>query len=530
MPKSIAMKLTIRLSKPGFSIPQLINPGHKLSEHIVDWAGIKGAEVFFGESFGGSPSWLDFLEKGVSRTAVALKKVWSSGAACIIFIPTSTRFVCYTFGLTVGKFQYQNFEKDFGLKVVLNTVDPMKLKSIDSKTVDTVVTNKRTQLSKENKIEDFGFEINKDLLRSVAGKPTQTSFASMVAGSDTLTLNCDITPGTIVVKSAQIVKNYLSVAYKANYSWIDNIKVVKDKTIIASVDTVLITQLNLALSKKPSIDFQLASPIILDMESINHFKISGYRSKKSFPMPDFESWISDMNAHGKTALTLSDLQNYKIAGVNDADFTWNSWSIYDWLICEIDHNKHKYILSDGQWYEISTAYFKIIDKGFQAIIKSSSEYSKVGTTKEKTEKNYFKSYKFSPSECFLDSKLYSTYGSRNTVEVCDIYDNRSFIHVKDGGSSSKLSHLFNQGYVSAGLFIGDQAFLDHVKKILAINPASLKSLSLPPLSVNYTVVYRILKSGKTFQLSFFSKIILTEMHRKIKSMGYRFKLEWVQKI
>jgi uncharacterized protein (TIGR04141 family) len=521
------MKLTIRLSKPGYAVSQLLNLNHKLNGHITGWAGIPGCEVYYGSSFATPPAWISFIEEGATAS---LGKITTNGAVCIIFVPVSNRYMCYTFGMTIGKFVYQNFEKDFGLKVVLNTVDPMRLRSVDSKTVDTVVTNKRTQLSKENKIEDFGFEINKDLLRSVAGKPAKSSFASMVAGSDTLTINCDMSPSIILAKSKTILTNYLSVAYKTHYNWIDNIKVEKDASIIAELDQQVVDQLNLFLSSKPSIDFQLASPIILDMESINHFVIKGYRSKETFAMPDFESWITDMIAYKKTSLTLADLSNYKIDGVNDEDSVWGSWSIYDWLICEVEHKKEKYVLSDGQWYLISKAYFKTIDTAFQYILKNKKEYSKYGQTKEKTEKAYFSSYKFSPSECFLDSKLFRFYGTQNTVEVCDIYDNRRFIHVKDGGSSSKLSHLFNQGYVSAGLFLSDTNFLAHVQAELKINPTSLSSLILPPISVNYTVVYRILKSGKKFQLSFFSKIVLTEMYRKIKSMGYDFSLEWVQKV
>ena len=106
------------------------------------------------------------------------------------------------------------FERDFGLKVVLNTVDPKKIKSVDSKLVDTVTLNKRMQSSKENSIEDFGIDINKDLLRSVIGKPSNNSFGSMVAGSDTLTINCDVKSSTLFQKCSEIAKEYTSIVYK----------------------------------------------------------------------------------------------------------------------------------------------------------------------------------------------------------------------------------------------------------------------------------------------------------------------------
>jgi uncharacterized protein (TIGR04141 family) len=526
------MKFTIRLSKKGQTISQLLNPAHKLSGHIKNWGGIQNAEAYYGTSYDNPPTWVDFVKQGVTKSPKDLNDLNSSGATCIIFIPVSGRYMCYTFGLTVGKFQYQNLENDFGLKVVLNTVDPMKLKSIDARTVDTVVTNKRTQLSKENKIEDFGFEINKDMLRSVAGKPSLSTFASVVAGSDSLTVNCDISIKKIKTKSAEILKEYESKKYKTNYAWIDNIKVEKNAAVIAQLDNEMTLQLNLAVGSKNSIDFQLACPVILDFTTVGHFKIKGYRSTEEFAMPDFEKWIADLITQGKSIITLSDLHNHKILVFDGSGgkTEYLSWPVYNWIICEVNLNKSQYILSDGQWYEISKSYFQIVEKDFQTILKNKpNEYRQLSKSKAINEIDYFNIYKPSASECTPHGQLFNAYGGRNTVEICDIYDNRNFIHVKDGGFSSKLSHLFNQGFVSATLLLNDTEFRKHIQKVLKSNPISLKSLKLPPVASDYTVVYRILKSGTKFQLPFFSKVVLTEMYRKIKSMGFNFRLEWVPK-
>lgn len=64
-----------------------------------------------------------------------------------------------------------------------------------------------------------------------------------------------------------------------------------------------------------------------------------------------------------------------------------------------------------------------------------------------------------PRKCFcaVDKKLISTGVSQNNIEFCDIYTSeKQMIHIKRYGGSSVLSHLFNQGLVSANLFITKQ--------------------------------------------------------------------------
>jgi len=521
------MRLVVRLSKPGLSIAQLLTANHRLTGPITNWANITGAAVYYGSSYANSPEWAHFIETGTTQSINALS---NSGAVCLIFIPIENRLMCFSFGHTISKLSPIGFERDFGLKVVLNTVDPNKIRSIDSKTVDTVVSSKRTQLSKESKIYNFGFEINKDLLRSVDGKPTNQHFSTHVAGSDTLYLNCQVTASTFFEKTQQIFRNYISTQYRNNYEWIDNIKAVKDHALIEQLDDTLVNLFNNSLSNPSNVILQCASPDVLDMTIIDHFKFRGYRSRNEFSLPIIDDILNDLITYNVSNVTLQNLKHYRIDAVDGSNQTPYSWPLYDWIICEVSSNNTNYILSGGEWYEIGGAYFTTVQTGFNSIVTNRQEYQFIGTTTATNESEYFTSYTAPRNEIILDRQLFNGYGTNNTIEICDIYGNNKFIHVKDGGSSSKLSHLFNQGYVSAQLFVSDTNFQVDLHTKLSMKPALQASVMPPIRPSQYQIVFRILKKGDTFSLPFFTKIVLIETCRKIKAMGYRFKLEWAQKI
>jgi uncharacterized protein (TIGR04141 family) len=522
------MKLVARLSKPNRGIAQLLKTGHTLQGPISNWAGIQGCSVYYGTAYSGVPAWVAFINQGAS---VPIPQTINSGSVGLIFVPVANRFMCFSFGFTSKYLDITGFERDFGLKVVLNSVNPGKLKSIDSKIIDTVVMNRRTQLSKENGIHDFGFEIDRDLLRGVAGKPANPNFASSVAGSDMLAISCKVTTGSFHRKANEILAQYNSVHYKTVFPWIDNVKPVKDQPIIDTLDNQLVANFNSVLVGQPANHLQLASPGIIDLTKIDHFKYRGFRSRTPIPVPELESLLDEMQQGSVTTVTLQDLEHYHIDALDGNNLSFDSWSLYNWLNCEIVHAGVQYILSDGEWFEISSAYYTVVQAAFDRITSNNREYRRIGTTTAANEPDYLSTYAVSATEIILDQQLYRLQGQRNAIEFCDILTQHGeFIHVKDGGSSSKLSHLFNQGIVSGRLLLSEGRFRTDLKQKLTTKPRIKAIIAKPIVASDYKIVYRILKRGTKFALPFFSKIVVNETRQKIVSMGFRFKLEWVQKI
>ena len=122
-------------------------------------------------------------------------------------------------------------------------------------------------------------------------------------------------------------------------------------------------------------------------------------------------------------------------------------------------------------------------------------------------------------------------GRTSPIEVCDILTRgRQLIHVKRKFSSSALSHLFDQGYVSAELLIDSEAYRATVRdKIGNANPDFQRLFpENGVVAADWEVVYAIIgpwnNQPPSAKLPFFSKINLRDSRRRLRRMGFKVTL------
>lgn len=113
----------------------------------------------------------------------------------------------------------------------------------------------------------------------------------------------------------------------------------------------------------------------------------------------------------------------------------------------------------------------------------------------------------------MDKKMTSVLNGPKKIEACDIFTkDKQFIHVKNKGQSTQLSHLFAQGRVSAECFIDDEEFRKQVAEVTEERfgkPAFDYSARVAPNE--YEVIYAIIDDKDTTlvdKLPFFSKVNL----------------------
>ncbi|KRL32657.1 hypothetical protein FD20_GL002501 [Liquorilactobacillus uvarum DSM 19971] len=141
---------------------------------------------------------------------------------------------------------------------------------------------------------------------------------------------------------------------------------------------------------------------------------------------------------------------------------------------------------------------------------------------------------FSKSFVLLDKKDYQPqeYGY-SKVEPCDILTNKNqFIHVKKGESSSKLSHLFLQGLVSAKILAQDrQNFIEHINsKITEQNKKFF--LSAKDKNEKFEIIFGIINKRKINNqdlLPFFSMITLIQVVDELNVMGFNYSLMMINR-
>ncbi len=97
----------------------------------------------------------------------------------------------------------------------------------------------------------------------------------------------------------------------------------------------------------------------------------------------------------------------------------SSWSIYRCLNAEVDFDQKKYILNDGDWYNIESSYVTEVDQFYKSIPDSKVALPPYDS---KTEPEYLKVVVAGSSDyALMDRKVVMVGGGRSRVEFCDLY-------------------------------------------------------------------------------------------------------------
>lgn len=102
----------------------------------------------------------------------------------------------------------ESIEKNFGLKVAPNIINPDKMRSVNVAMIENTVVITQRQTSYGTSQDDFGISVNSDILKGITCKPSDTVYGKSVSGKDALRVYVCISPGEL-----KKLKLYLS-AYK----------------------------------------------------------------------------------------------------------------------------------------------------------------------------------------------------------------------------------------------------------------------------------------------------------------------------
>ncbi len=405
----------------------------------------------------------------------------------------------------------------FGLMVVLNSVDPGSLHSVDKVNLSEEGIQSRVQASRPSSESAFGIDIYKDLIRNVSGKSKDKDvFGTTIVGKDSLSVRIKVDLNSLDHFLGECLRAYESDAYKASFGFIDNIK------NCDSQETGVLSQelVSSIISDDTNVKSWLSVPDIIDWADHAGFIYSVDKSKEIHDDLSFTDYIDMID---KRELSVDGLKKHKIARLSsDKSHTLDKWSIYRCLYAEMKHQGRLYILDNGEWYEVDKNFIEHIENEYKDIPKESTSLSfpaykpkPDGKDKAETEGNYNKRLAAHLGGDLFDAVLIDLIGN-SRFEFCDVYKDNKMIHVKRYDGSSALSHLFNQGYVSASsIRDGD------VRK--KINDKSIKGAVFGEAfsAGEYEIVYAIIsKSNSGLDIPFFSKITLTNMCRDLRLMGY----------
>ena len=445
-------------------------------------------------------------------------KMRNSRCGLVFLTKYKNRIFAITAGMGFSAINRDKIEYDFGLKVALNELDYDKILGVDSRSCELNAVQKREVSSVEGRFEEFAFDSYTDMLSRVLGKAEASALARTVVGSDALIINDKMEMRDVPGKIKKSYKLYSSEKYKKRYAFIDNVRLVKSK---AKRDVLTEKMVDSIRNYKES-KVVLVAPDIDIAVNAAAYKVS--RGKECFI-------FSDIKGDGALDYVVSLLDGG--AGLDscfidaldaDGETVAGKRRIKDYVSCEVEEGGDYFLFADKRWYRVNSDFAVDIDGEIGAInvLKNYMPDVKVFGDRTEVEGEYNKRAAKLIDGILFDKDLYYADKSGGSIEMCDIFgSDGKIIHVKKYGSSSVLSHLFNQGYVSAETLRRNRSsgewFIGKIKE---------KGGCVPDggfgESSNIKIVYAIVgaRKGATLKtLPFFSKVSLKSFYDRLRVMG-----------
>ena len=520
MSQKKSQKLSVFLLKgaPANNFLTYLKTSEVTEFEIKDEFAIRG-KIYCGVTSEQQPAWVGFLNQGAKKN-LPHNLVNSSNKAILLF-ENSNRVFAITFGYGRYLLDDEFIERNFGLKVVLNSVNPDKLKSIDLSNLDDLTLQTRKQTSKGSSKEAFGLDIISDLMKAVTGTPSDRLLGGTLNGRDQVNLSPKIVFRDLKKIIKKISDYYDSDNYKTDFEWIDNVRIEKDLSKINKLNSLLVKEIQKEVTDK----IYLSVPEILDWEKIPKFSYTEKGNKfDELDIRDYFEKVGDTDV-----LDLAKLKNHKVfvhSGNDDEGIP--KWSIYNCMNFEKKLGNELFCLAMGSWYKIKDSFVNETYEYVRQIPISNIVFveHKAGESEGQYNKKLADSNK--KKYTLMDAKNVYCELAKSSIEPCDVFTNdKQFIHVKKKYSSATLSHLFAQGRISAEAFLSDREFRKgirrNIKKEKRLNQ-NLIPLTTKIESQDYEIIYAVIDKSNKDVVSifpFFSLLNLKQSYHSLSLMGFK---------
>jgi len=205
-------------------IDSLIDPV-SLTRSPVTVHGQNVGDLYFKPTSDRMPSWLSLFEGAIS---VDRPDLHNASSAAVLLLGAGDRNFALTFGYGRSLLRPGTCEEDFGLRVTLNAVDPLRIKSVDRVKFDAISQHSQIQASRDANIIEFGLDVEQDLLRAVTGKPRNAALASQLTGKDALKADVHVNLSDIPELLTRFLEISKQDTYKEHFSWVDQVNEVHD--------------------------------------------------------------------------------------------------------------------------------------------------------------------------------------------------------------------------------------------------------------------------------------------------------------
>ena len=507
-------KITIYLVKPGLDGADALRNRDGLSSHRVPAIDRHQDALFVASNPPHPPGWKRYLDPHVSG---AIDDVHAASASAVVLFKASDRLFAVTFGGGRHLLEPDVLIQDFGLRVVLNTVAPDQLKSVDAKTIDETTVHTRRDVSRDSSFSAFGLDVSRDLLRAVTGSPEDETLGHRLTGADALGIQTRLQVPELPPLAERLLAAYGADRYKEHFDFIDYLRPEKRYERLRELDAKLVE----ALANRDIDDVHLAAPQTLEWIDVQGFRFSvGNPGGELDNDPRISGYL---DTHEHESIDLGRLKRDRLVAVRADDQPMDSWPIYRCLVYQVELDGYLYVLSTGDWFRVDLQYRDKVERDVNAIPRLAGL---PGADPGTDEDAYNQKAAAAIAGLCLDKRFVYD-GGPDKMEICDILTpDAGLIHVKHRGSSSTLSHLFAQGVNSAERLLLDQDFRTRARAVVQAADPSFGEV-LPgtrPLPTDHEIGFVVITRSTRatpLTLPFFSLVSLRAAAARLEGYGFR---------
>ena len=407
-----------------------------------------------------------------------------------------------SFGGADGAFDLSKFVDDFGMKICLNCVD--KFASISKSNIATTMSNNKEVSTKRENLDSFAFNIETDLIKGVAISPVKDNGITdgTMIGGIALGFSSEFDINNVEELLLLLIEKYQSELYKNKYGFIDDIKSINDnKPLEKQIQTCIVEYLN--AKKYDKVWF--GAPYFDEWERVTKFYVGRNNDRKEY----IDLYVEDIMADFEIT-DFKDLSKIHVFPVYD-DNEYDGYKLSECLYGEVEINEKIYVVNNNRYYHINKDY----------VVKINSQYNSLrimGTLPDKlndaTERAYNERVSSIDDDLVLfDRKIFKK--GRTDFELCDLYSKKKnmFIHVKNYGASSVLSHLFFQALNSAKFFkYNKDEIVDYYKDVYEIPKDVKHSVAMAIISKD------VVAENNRLAIPFFSKMSIVSAVNELKML------------
>ena len=395
--------------------------------------------------------------------------------------------------------------------------------------VTSFVSQKRS--NRGASLSEFGVDLYTTIFDNVVGSPQhKEKYGGAISGGETIGIRKSVS-GADFMNTIVDLETTLAEAQEEHGDGFPGIAPVKNPATVAVLNEKLVAMVR--DQKEGDVWLTLPYFVSSDIAPEVHFASSG--STESFP----------------DTVTLDDYRQLlaktkKLAQV-DLDFLRTAAMIVEGekarfplircLGAHVELEGRVYIHDERLWYVVPRSSQEVIDQQLEILDVLPALLP--GSDKTGSEHEYNKKQN-KGDWLMLDRENAIPFRGEKPIEICDlinVVENRlTFVHVKRDFSSNQLSHLFNQGKVSAGLLFERAARDIYVEKMRQVakardgqQPRWLKSIdqylgakfSPSRISVVYAILGQWGDKPTLQRLPFFSKRTLVTAAQELRGRDFR---------